>query len=373
MTKSHNKKELLLIAVVWILVFASAPLYSYYTHLSIHKAFDWQEVLSQWSNLSAFLLLFLLNHFILIPKFIASKRFLHYTFAIIIAMGIFVTFLNTRKPNGPLSPRGMPPRKEVVDKQRRPDEPQFSDRRQLLLLDPPDLARMAIALLMIGVDLGGIALLNEQKMRERLLRLEQQNLKQELDHLRYQINPHFFMNTLNNIHVLIDIDRERAKRAIVELSGLMRYALYEGNGSLVPLYREVEFLRLYISLMKLRFNNKVEIVCDMPETAPAEVQIPPLLLATFVENAFKHGVSYQQKSFIYVRLSLDPVQHNFRFQCVNSKHTVAVTNDGHHGIGLENVRKRLDLQYGKDYRLVLEDSSQKQFSVDLTLPIEHII
>ena len=118
--------------------------------------------------------------------------------------------------------------------------------------------------------------------------LEKENLNQQLEYLKYQINPHFFMNTLNNIHALVDIDPEKAKTTIVELSKMMRYLLYEGNNSLIPLHREVEFLRNYITLMKLRYTDKVKIDTDIPVSLP-DRRLPPLLLITFVENAFKHG------------------------------------------------------------------------------------
>ena len=94
---------------------------------------------------------------------------------------------------------------------------------------------------------------DEQQMEE----LKRQNLQAEMDYLRYQINPHFFMNTLNNIHALVDIDPERAKTTIVELSKMMRYILYEGSNRLIPLPREVQFLNNYVQLMRLRYTDKV--------------------------------------------------------------------------------------------------------------------
>ena len=103
-------------------------------------------------------------------------------------------------------------------------------------------------------------------MRQRLLLLEKQNLKQELEQLRYQINPHFLMNTLNNIHALVDIDKERAQRAIVDLSGLMRHALYKSSTPIVPMKEETEFLQQYISLMRLRYSDKVEL-CKLLQSA----------------------------------------------------------------------------------------------------------
>lgn len=98
------------------------------------------------------------------------------------------------------------------------------------------------------------------------------------------------MNTLNNIHALVDMDAGKAKRTIVELSKLMRYVLYEASNRTILLSREIQFLDNYIALMKLRYTGRVRIECCMPDEVP-EVQIPPLLFISFVENAFKHGVS----------------------------------------------------------------------------------
>jgi len=181
------------------------------------------------------------------------------------------------------------------------------------------------------------------------------------------------MNTLNNIHVLIDLDQELAKRSVVELSKLMRYALYEGNGTMVSISHEIEFLQHYISLMKLRYQNQVELYCEMPDEVTGEVQMPPLLLATFVENAFKHGVSCLSHSFIHISLAIDSGAQTIRFRCVNSQHGHSPsTNDGHHGIGLENVRKRLDLIYAERYQLSIDEHSDKQYVVDLTLPVINV-
>lgn len=106
------------------------------------------------------------------------------------------------------------------------------------------------------------------------------------------------MNTLNNIHVLVDVDKERAKRAIIELSGLMRHSLYNGGEGMTPLQNEIDFLRQYISLMQLRFGNRVKLECHMPDTPSPDVMIPSLLFATFIENAFKHGISHKTRSYI---------------------------------------------------------------------------
>ena len=180
------------------------------------------------------------------------------------------------------------------------------------------------------------------------------------------------MNTLNNIHALVDIDSEKAKDTILELSRMMRFVLYEGNKQGVPLSRELDFIQHYVTLMQLRYTEKVKITLDLPQKAP-DFQIPPLILITFIENAFKHGVSYQHNSFVEVKVSVKG--ENLKFSCRNSKvereqvngHSSKV-NDQQGGVGLANVRKRLDLLFGHDYSLILHDDTDI-YVVELTLPL----
>jgi LytS/YehU family sensor histidine kinase len=170
------------------------------------------------------------------------------------------------------------------------------------------------------------------------------------------------MNTLNNIHALVDIDAEKAKMTIVELSKMMRYVLYESSNKTILLSREIRFLNNYIGLMKLRYTEKVNIEVSMPVDF-SDVQIPPLLFISFVENAFKHGVSYQSDSFIHVCMKLEGEQ--LLFQCSNSRSNKA---DEHGGIGLENIRKRLRLLFGESYVLSI-DQLADSFNVLLIIPI----
>ena len=185
-----------------------------------------------------------------------------------------------------------------------------------------------------------------------------------MEYLRYQINPHFFMNTLNNIHALVDIDPEKAKETIVELSKMMRFILYEGNKDGVSLTKEFEFIRTYIHLMRLRYTDHVNITTALPSVAP-DKNVPPLMLISFIENAFKHGVSYQQESFIDVKAE---IQENERlhFCCRNSKADKPNQEKG--GVGLANVRQRLNLLFDKDYTLDIQDLPDS-YSVELIIPL----
>ena len=226
-----------------------------------------------------------------------------------------------------------------------------------------DVVAIIMLILMLGMNIGVKLYFRQRRDRLRLAQLEKQNLEQQLEYLRYQINPHFLMNTLNNIHALVDIDAERAKESIVSLSKIMRFVLYEGSKQTVPLGCELTFTQDYIDLMRMRYDERVKISVEMPEIVP-DAQIPPLVLITFVENAFKHGVSYQQESFINITVHVD--DHHLRFECVNSK--ITQQDDQHGGVGLQNVRKRLELIYGNRYTLHI-DEQPRTYNIQLVLPL----
>ena len=257
------------------------------------------------------------------------------------------------------------------DDMHRPDEffekgPQRGPRKEHrtpLFFGQHDIISIVILIMMLGMNLGIKLYFRHAGDRKKMAELEHQNLEQQLEYLKYQINPHFFMNTLNNIHALVDIDPEKAKHTILELSKMMRFVLYEGNKQGVPLDREIAFLQNYITLMKLRYTDKVRITVTTPECLPHK-EVPPLMFITFVENAFKHGVSYRQESFIEIELKTDDT--SLAFTCRNSR--IPASEDKHGGVGLKNVKKRLDLIYGNDYKLEIIDDPEI-YSVSLTIPL----
>lgn len=230
-------------------------------------------------------------------------------------------------------------------------------------MEQNDVVAVITLLLMLGLNIGVKYYFRHQKDRQQMALLEKKNLEQQLEYLRYQINPHFLMNTLNNIHALVDIDTEQAKESIVELSKIMRFVLYEGAKQTVPLERELAFIRDYIKLMRIRVTDRISINVDLPKHVPNS-QIPPLLLITFVENAFKHGVSYRQPSFIDIHADTDDGQH-LHFTCSNSKQPAA--EEQHGGVGLQNVKKRLDLIYANNYTLDISDEADT-YNISLLIP-----
>lgn len=194
--------------------------------------------------------------------------------------------------------------------------------------------------------------------------LENQNLTSELAFLKSQINPHFLFNTLNNIHTLAYKKSDGAPEAIMKLSDLMRYMIYESDVDFVPLEREVQHLKSFIALQELRFKS-LEIVSFTFKGDLSQRQIAPLILLPFVENAFKHGFDLNKKGTIQIKLA---VGTKLIFEVINptSPSDMSVNKDQVGGIGLENIKRRLDLIYKGKHTLLVDESSDS-FRVLLTI------
>jgi two-component sensor histidine kinase len=203
---------------------------------------------------------------------------------------------------------------------------------------------------------------NEKKRKEA----EKEKLNSELAFLKNQISPHFFFNTLNNIYSLVETNTKDAQEAILKLSKLMRYLIYETEQGTTLLSREIEFMKHYIDLMKLRINQKVGLKVDFPKLRE-DIAIQPLLFIPFIENAFKHGISYRDQSFIRIKMQID--KGILLFTCDNSMgaHSESSLNSGS-GIGLENITKRLALLYPGKHTLNIT-RTDNQYSISLEIMI----
>jgi hypothetical protein len=211
----------------------------------------------------------------------------------------------------------------------------------------------------------GLAVMEKLKENEKMQKeLEKEKLNSELAFLKNQVSPHFFFNTLNNIYSLIGIDGPTAQDSVLKLSKLMRYLLYESEHGETQMSHEIDFMNNYIDLMKLRLNSKVALQIDLPNDF-TDFSIPPLLFVPFIENAFKHGVSYRDRSFIIIRMAIEDDEINF---VAENSIGGTVQNDEvrHSGIGLENVRKRLALLFPGKHKLKIEQSDTV-FSVKLSI------
>ena len=201
-----------------------------------------------------------------------------------------------------------------------------------------------IVSLLVNLMAIGIALSIRYVMRQN--EKKQKVIEAELAWLKNQINPHFLFNTLNNISSLTQINADEAQNAVMQLSDLLRYAMYETNNPRVPITGEVDFMRNYIELMKLRCNEmtKVEAQFSISNT---QTEIAPLLFISLIENAFKHGTNSNAPATIDIHL--EQVNDTIIFTCDNTNNPKPTKDRSGSGIGLENTRRRLELMYHGKY------------------------
>jgi len=184
--------------------------------------------------------------------------------------------------------------------------------------------------------------------------VENEKLTAELNFLKAQINPHFLFNTLNNLYYLAYTQSSNTTEVIAKLSQMMRYMIYDSNHPKVPLSKEIEYMQNYISLERLRLNNQIPINFET-EGNMDQVLIAPLIFITFLENAFKHGVTNNSPG-AWVNISIKLKGSDCTYTVENSKvNTVSPVSDGKSGIGLQNVKRRLALSYPDRHVLNIED------------------
>lgn len=205
------------------------------------------------------------------------------------------------------------------------------------------------------------ALENEKK------ELEKARAEAELQNLKSQLNPHFLFNTLNNIYSLIAIDAERAQYAVYDLSRLLRHVLYEDRQPFVALEQELVFMKSYIELMGLRLSDKVDLQVELPDDGKG-ILVAPLLFITLIENAFKHGISPTEKSFVHIYFKVE-TDGKIHCRIENSNYPKKDNDRSGSGIGLENLRKRLELLYPGKYDLKTV-SEGKTYVAELILNAE---
>jgi hypothetical protein len=350
-----RKIEFLSYFLIWAFVF-SVPYFSERSSGQI----NWHEVTKNWAHLFGYLILFLVNVYILVPRLLLKKNYRYY-FVLVSALIAIAIAVNLLAPSG--SPRQ--PGSAIVNTPDGLTRPALNKPME----KPPVMAfadNFIICILLVGAGTT-IKLMSKWLSEEKLRKdAEKEQLKTNLALLKHQVSPHFFMNTLNNIHSLIEMDTAKAQDAVERLSTLMRYLLYDSAQNTIELKKEIEFIYSFISLMQLRHSDEVEVTVLIPDHIP-DIKIPPMLFISLLENAFKHGVSYPIKSYIYLEIQILDKTLN----CIikNSKHkTVAKQYDEYMGIGLENIKKSLNLLYEHDYKLDISDK-QNEFEINLTIPI----
>jgi LytS/YehU family sensor histidine kinase len=229
-----------------------------------------------------------------------------------------------------------------------------------------DLSIMIITMIIIGI---AIIIAVTKKVQSDQLKeksLENQRISTELSFLKSQINPHFFFNVLNTIYGLTERDTEKAKDSIYTLSHMMRYVLYDTKNDVTTLEKELLFIENYCKLMQLRLPEHVQVIFEKPAHIQ-NVEIAPMLLLPFVENAFKHGVSTVYPSYIYIGVL--QLGKNLFIEVRNSNFAEkAGEMEESNGIGLNNTQRRLNLLYPGRHELKVDDNkTTKEFTVELKL------
>jgi hypothetical protein len=322
MLNLKNKSlEISLHLLIWLVLFFLPAAFS------IGSEGSWQDLFQHfWLQLIFLAIIFYVNYFGLIKWFFSDKKLVYFltNMALILVLIYF--------------------RNEIFDL--------FEDGRTRGFRDksPPIGLRYFIDFMIYLIPVAfSIAISSGKKMQKaEELKIEADNIKlqAELQHLKYQLQPHFFFNALNNIYSLIDFAPDRAKQSLHGLSKLMRHLLYKTDVEKINLSEEIDFLNKYIELMTLRLNNNTKVFRSFPEKIP-DISVSPLLFISIVENAFKHGVSATQPSDISFKMEI--LVDEIHFTASNSNFPKSDTDKSGSGIGIENLQKRLNLLYPEKY------------------------
>lgn len=201
--------------------------------------------------------------------------------------------------------------------------------------------------------------------QRKITEIEKEKTKTELQYLRNQINPHFFFNTLNNLYGLALVKSDKTADLVMKLSELMSYMLYDSQQPFVPLSKEISYIKNYIELEKIRFDERF--ICEFDIINDVEIEIPPMLLLPFVENAFKHGV-HSSSSNAWIRVGLLVEKQHLKFEVENSVELEKDTDKGG-GLGISNIKRRLELLYTDKHDLRIHRSSNS-FQIVLNIELE---
>jgi two-component system, LytTR family, sensor kinase len=316
--------------------------------------------------------IFYINYLLLVPVlFLKKKRYSYYftILAILLSLYFVSDFANQQvnsfiSENNPEQLNGPPGQAQTL----RPSHPPRLRTGFLIVVPYAHLiGYTSSSVLMVFLSLGIRVLERQSKIEKMQEEMEKTRLNAELAFLKNQISPHFFFNTLNNIYSLIGKNAEDSRKAVVKLSKLMRYILDESEHDYKHLSQEIEFMNNYIDIMKLRIGEKTKLMVDFP-VEYKDISIPPLLFISLIENAFKYGVSVQEESNI--KISFEYSEKNICFTCVNSlPENSSMADQGSHGIGLDNLKKRLKLLFPDRHELKFS-KTDNTFEVCLTIQLK---
>jgi len=328
---------------------------------------DFDNIKMGWIYMLPFLALFLVHNYLVFPFLHKGNKTMYFLLlaSLLVVWGLWC-FLYTDQPPqglppGAAPPPGFPPGPNVGPGGPPPGVPDGISGLERAPLRP-EVQKFIMGILVIGVGFGIKTALRLWEREQDNARLERENLRNQLEALRFQINPHFFLNTMNNIQALIMTDPDKAVESVESLSNMMQLTVYQKDTILVPLADELYFTECYFSLMRLRYGDNVQIEFSFPEDT-ADAVIPPMTVASVAENAFKHGIAANKPSFVALSVALK--DGSIICSCSNSREQDKQAQ--RIGIGKENLRKRLSLVYHDRFSLE-ESADDAVYKVKLKMP-----
>jgi two-component system, LytTR family, sensor kinase len=358
-TKSKRKLVTVLIHVLAWAVFGM--LLFFFQPLSWNVTLPYQLWIKQSIIFGLLVIAFYLNSELIVPHFLLTNKTVAYLL-IVVGVAAVMVFLNGYVDRWLQLPQLMD---AAFHKDGLPHRHRHLHSEWEMGMIAPMIGTCALVL---GISTSITVMEKWQKDRLVHQEMEQDKISSELSFLKAQINPHFFFNTLNNIYALTLVNADTSRKAIHQLSRMMRYVLYDTQNSTTQLSQEIAFVKDYISLMQLRLTDVVKVDFSSPASLK-DLAIAPMIFLPFIENAFKHGVSATQPSNI--SLSIEQNNTVVELKVVNTiiKEQSNNLEEGS-GIGLNNTRRRLDLLYpGKHILMINEDAAENTYSVHLTLDL----
>lgn len=335
----QRNRVLLLHLSFWVLYF-SYRFYDIQGYLGYSRAFTYIGITVLFNIVASYL-----HYFFILPDLFKDKKPFTYLGKVVVLLSAIV-FLRIVTEN-------------QVFSQLIPNENYYKTLKLTRLVSTAwDTMTFLIFTGMIRFTLDWFNLENKKKQ------LENEKLIAELNYLKAQINPHFLFNTLHNLNYLVYSKSDKATDVIIRLSNIMRYMIYDANKDKVPVQKEIAYMNDYIHLESIRLNQAFNLTFDV-DGKNEQVEIAPLVMLTFLENAFKHGVSDQETNcWIKVKLEISTTEIKY----IVSNRILKSKRNEKSGFGLENVQKRLLLSYPEKHMLSIT-TTDDVYSVNLTLKL----
>lgn len=335
--------------IAWAMMFCSPLFFSQGEGNSI----SWARYLGFCASPLAFMLVFYPNYFVLIDRLLFRKRLGTFVLINLLLIILLAVGLHGWHEFHRTYVMGIPPS----------SRPRARTQFYLFFMLRDAVTMLLVTGLSVAIKMTGRWYRVEREKQE----IEKERTQAELQNLKSQLNPHFLFNTLNNIYALVALNPQQAQYALHSLSQLLRYVLYDNNQQMMPLSKELAFIRSYVELMSLRLSKQVQLEVNLPEDDRG-YQVAPLLFIALIENAFKHGVSATEPSFIHISFALtggDTLICTVENSCFPKNE---LDRSGS-GIGLENLRRRLSLLYPGQHILRMEKIGE-QYVAQLILTLK---